>query len=1217
MVKYCSLCIFLLFSMAMAQNQVTKTGNLFFDDFSTQESNWTDMAVWGFGVWQKKDDSFVSLNPADSSKNIYAAIPKFENAILNRDFSILFRYKPNSGSNYQFSIQVKQQGLNNYKIEFSKNGRISIVKTISGKFPFTLFQSEPGHILFDNWQWIRLIIRGENPLVIKCKVWEGQLSHEPDFDNAAVLDENPLKSENINIALTSVQEGGAFSEIDDFHVFSSIPTYEFWNWTNSSKVSSEIKKELSAAKKHFKSGELFAAEIILKKLNKHIPNNQTILNTLAIILAEKGQFKKAFEIIQHALEIDPDNKKLIQNFNNIWQGLAKNGFIDPIEKPQLSIQLDEKVYKNEKIANLKIGIPYRNQNNFSSMLYIKVLDKKNTIVDSQEIKLSDLKPDSFFLDHQIKLEAISDGTYKIVLFDSTNKLANTNFEVIQNEYQQFYTRFHRIQTELQILSKRSKTKERRNEIASLEVLQRKIKRYFADCDIPGRFNFYKEYIKTGIEENEVFLEKLKSNHQPFHHKKGQFLRGYFSEIDGSIQAYALFVPPKYKKEKFPLVINLHGYDPTFSSWEDNVFLPVFMPFATEKERYIVANPFGRGNTMYQKIGENDVLKVLQEVKRLYNIDENRIYLTGGSMGGGGTWHLGLAYADQFAAIAPIMGPTEFSFWFGENKENEVHNYLLKKNSPLFYAENAANLPVFCNHGVLDDIVPVDQSRKIVKRSEELGYKIKYVEHPEAAHGGFKPEMDYEIYDWFENKSRNPFPKKITLKCGDLKQNKSYWVQIDRFENLLKFATIRAETNRSNKIEIEAENVSQFTLEFPKEIFEIEKSIFVKVQKQKFEITGKQAQSFYFDQNWKLGSNTTKLLKINKFGPISDVFNSAFYLVYGTTGNENETKINKEEAERFQSQWFNWQHVDCRIKPDIEIDQNDISNLNLILLGNHKTNKIINQINDQLPIKFKNNSILIDNKSFTGNDMGTSFIYPNPINPEKYVVVLGGISWRGIFGITKRIGTDFDYVIFDSKTLGISTFQTNLSIDGTQQLCGFFDQNWQISEQYQWTGNRELRKRIKFRNVDYPSLDLHTNKIYLSDLEPQEIIQVNGLPEKDRSFWGQPFQIDGKAYDKGIGVFPNSEILCELKGCWKILSGIVSTELNPYFENKNSTGKMQFAIYGDNNELFVSETMGIESKPQPFGISIEGIKKIMLLVRTENWLPDFSLSGNWINMDLTR
>ncbi len=179
--------------------------------------------------------------------------------------------------------------------------------------------------------------------------------------------------------------------------------------------------------------------------------------------------------------------------------------------------------------------------------------------------------------------------------------------------------------------------------------------------------------------------------------------------------------------------------------------------------------------MYQNIGKNDVLKVLSEVKRLYNIDENRVYLTDGSMGGAGTWWIGLSYPDLFAAIAPIMGPTEFAFWNNPAPDDmpTFRKFINDRLSALAIAENALHLPVFCNHGVLDDIVPVEQSRKMVDRFSELGYEIKYKEHPEAAHGGFKPEVDYEIYDWVENLKRNPYPKRVVYKTGSLKHPGAY------------------------------------------------------------------------------------------------------------------------------------------------------------------------------------------------------------------------------------------------------------------------------------------------------------------------------------------------------------------------------------------------------------------------------------------------------------
>ena len=72
-------------------------------------------------------------------------------------------------------------------------------------------------------------------------------------------------------------------------------------------------------------------------------------------------------------------------------------------------------------------------------------------------------------------------------------------------------------------------------------------------------------------------------------------------------------------------------------------------------------PYGRGEVAgYNGLAEQDVLRAMDDVKRAYNVDEDRVYLTGLSMGGGGTWHLGLRYPDLFAAIAPVCAVGDLS-----------------------------------------------------------------------------------------------------------------------------------------------------------------------------------------------------------------------------------------------------------------------------------------------------------------------------------------------------------------------------------------------------------------------------------------------------------------------------------------------------------------------------------------------------------------------------
>jgi predicted peptidase len=732
-------------------------------------------------------------------------------------------------------------------------------------------------------------------------------------------------------------------------------------------------------------------------------------------------------------------------------------------------------------------------------------------------------------------------------------------------------------------------------------------------------------------------KKLLRTDHPFHHKRGSHMRGYYSEIDGSLQGYAILVPEKYDSTKAsPLVVNLHGYDPGYSAWWENAFLPGFNPNAYKHDDLIFVNPFGRGNTIYQDIGEHDVLRVIEEMQRLYNIDSDRIYLTGGSMGGGGTWHIGLRYADKFAAIAPIMGPTEYIFWAGPYDEqmSRERRFILDRKSPLSYAENALHLPVFCNHGVLDEIVPVQQSRRMVRRLNDLGYDIKYIEHPEAEHGGFDPLMEDRIFSWFENYERDPSPSRVVMKAGSLKDGDSYWVHITRFIDQLQFATIDARVRSRIAIQILTRNIAEFRITCDPALIDAKAQVRVSIDNSAplvVTVPGSGEIGFRAGviedgivRQWSVApaaGHQTRSKNAAICGPISDAFNSAFMLVYGSIGDDNESAINEAEAHRFARQWYSWQHVFPRMKRDVDITEEDKRMFNLILFGGPSSNSMTAEYQEFIPFRFENGKIIAGNRIYSGNDIGLAMVALNPEYGNRYIVIYAGVTWPGTHGIIKRIGSEFDYVIFDDKTMGINALQGNLTIDGTPLLCGFFNQDWKLSERYQFHADQTLRDMIVPRRIltSFPS-STDADTLFLSDLNIIEVEQDLGMVELDRTFWGHTFQVEGEAFYKGLGVFPNSSVTFKLPGDWNTLHAVLKADANPYGDVDTETyagGKIQFGIYGDNLELFTSDIMDINSKPQEISVDIKGIQKLRLIVRTQDWLPWFAQSASWINATLIR
>ena len=140
---------------------------------------------------------------------------------------------------------------------------------------------------------------------------------------------------------------------------------------------------------------------------------------------------------------------------------------------------------------------------------------------------------------------------------------------------------------------------------------------------------------------------------------------FFSDADDTEQPYGLYLPQNYDAaKKYPLVIMLHGagsnhrlalrrvFGKSNANGETDVEATRYFPEWKDVE-YIVASPLARGTAGYQGIPEKDVYDVLADVKKRFSVDEDRVYLTGLSMGGGGTLWLGLSRPDVWAAIAPV------------------------------------------------------------------------------------------------------------------------------------------------------------------------------------------------------------------------------------------------------------------------------------------------------------------------------------------------------------------------------------------------------------------------------------------------------------------------------------------------------------------------------------------------------------------------------------
>lgn len=208
-----------------------------------------------------------------------------------------------------------------------------------------------------------------------------------------------------------------------------------------------------------------------------------------------------------------------------------------------------------------------------------------------------------------------------------------------------------------------------------------------------------------------------------------FLDKVHKEAGGKEAKYVLFVPHDYSGDKpYPLILFLHGAGETKGGQK----MPVEVglgPAIRKNEKlfpFIAIFPQSEKRTWRAESEDGKrAMAILAEVEKDYKVDPKRVYLTGLSMGGYGTWSFAAAYPDKWAAIVPICG-----------------------GGVPGTAEKIKHIPCWCFHGDADSAVPVQRSRDMMEALKKAGAEPKYTEYPGVGHNSWdKAYATKELYDW--------------------------------------------------------------------------------------------------------------------------------------------------------------------------------------------------------------------------------------------------------------------------------------------------------------------------------------------------------------------------------------------------------------------------------------------------------------------------------------
>lgn len=214
-----------------------------------------------------------------------------------------------------------------------------------------------------------------------------------------------------------------------------------------------------------------------------------------------------------------------------------------------------------------------------------------------------------------------------------------------------------------------------------------------------------------------------------------FLDRVFKGSDGSEAKYVLFVPHDYKGDKaYPLILFLHGAGETGTDGVKQTKVGLG-PAIRKQEKtfpFIVVFPQSQKRTWQAASDDGKrAMAILAEVEKAYKVDPKRVYLSGLSMGGYGTWSHAAAYPDRWAAIVPVCGG-------GDPK----------------MAEKIKDIPCWCFHGDDDRAVPVKRSRDMIEALKKAGAEPRYDEYPGVGHNSWdKAYATKELFSWLLLQSR--------------------------------------------------------------------------------------------------------------------------------------------------------------------------------------------------------------------------------------------------------------------------------------------------------------------------------------------------------------------------------------------------------------------------------------------------------------------------------
>lgn len=532
---------------------------------------------------------------------------------------------------------------------------------------------------------------------------------------------------------------------------------------------------------------------------------------------------------------------------------------------------------------------------------------------------------------------------------------------------------------------------------------------------------------------------------PWLKQTGLGVRGFVSAIDGSVQPYGLYVPEHLDTSRpVPLYIWLHGRGDKTTDlpflWDRTHNLGEVHP-----DDVIVVHPFGRQCVGFKSAGEQDVLEAVADVQTRYKIDPERIVLMGFSMGGGGSKSIGAHYTDHFCSIHTGAGFSE-TLRFSHLKIEDIPPYeqvLWGVNDVPDYVRNLFNIQFTCYSGEKDG--QIQAARVLEEAFTANGKTLVHLIGPGMGHQYHPDTLKQALAMVHEavQAGRPHDPPQLTFQTRTLRYNHMFWLEALGLDEHWKDSRIDAKAD-AEKATLTTVNISEVRVTWPGLAHGGSVSIDGQAVTVPASPTG--ASLVKDGGNWRLAraSDAAGLRKQpGSQGPIDDAFVTPF-LVIEPSGHSADARFQHwvdAESTHFHDRWPAIMRGNLRVKKDKDITDDDIAKFNLILWGDAASNSVIAKLAAKLPVTWNEGGITLGKRHFDSACHALAMIYPNPLNPSKYVVLNSALTFREK---ADQNNANQNPKLPDWAVIDLAK-DPDENAPGAITAAGFFDEHWQVRE----------------------------------------------------------------------------------------------------------------------------------------------------------------------------